>query len=167
MKEERKVREVAGEDSFILPLIMHIDGTQLDVTSKHSAEPITITLGNFHIALRNKDFAKRCIGYVPEMNISFPQFVQMVNVACLRQGASKNSITKLEKVYSMLRRHVKMEFIRIIFQDLNRYHTTGVDLHFLGGEVKRYVLVYIHLLLHYLHHACNGRLLIDFTLYWL
>ena len=51
-KEEERVRVSHGVDACILPVIIHIDGTNLDVTSKHSAEPITITLGNFSIALR-------------------------------------------------------------------------------------------------------------------
>ena len=76
------------------------------------------------------------------MSVSFPQFVQMVNGACLRQGALKNSSTKLEKVYSLLKRYLKMEFIRILLQDIARYKTAGVELRFLGGEVKRLLLLY-------------------------
>ena len=46
-KSERELRDRCGEESFLLPIILYLDATQLDVTGKNSAKPVCITLGNF------------------------------------------------------------------------------------------------------------------------
>ena len=46
-KSERELRERCGEESFLLPIILYLDATQLDVTGKNSAKPVCVTLGNF------------------------------------------------------------------------------------------------------------------------
>ena len=49
---EADLRARKGEDSFLLPIILYLDGTLLDVTGKQSAKPICVTLGNFSGRLR-------------------------------------------------------------------------------------------------------------------
>jgi len=49
---ESELRARHGNDSFLLPVIVFLDATQLDVTGKLSAKPVCITLGNFSIKLR-------------------------------------------------------------------------------------------------------------------
>lgn len=51
-KTEKDLREKHGPDSYLLPLVLHIDSTMLDVTNKHSATPVSLSLGNFSNHLR-------------------------------------------------------------------------------------------------------------------
>ena len=51
-KTERDLRDRCGEDSYLLPIILYLDATQLDVTGKNSAKPVCITLGNFSGKIR-------------------------------------------------------------------------------------------------------------------
>ena len=48
-KAEAKLREDHGVESYLLPIILHLDSTSLDVTGKHSICPVSITLGNFPV----------------------------------------------------------------------------------------------------------------------
>ena len=41
-----------GDDACVLAVILHLDSTMLDVTGKHSATPVSITLGNFGLNIR-------------------------------------------------------------------------------------------------------------------
>ena len=52
LRTEEVLRERCGEDSFLLPIILYLDATQLDVTGKNSAKPVCITLGNFSGRIR-------------------------------------------------------------------------------------------------------------------
>ena len=61
---ETYIRRESEGDSCILPIILHIDGTLLDATGKHSADPVSISLGNFSINIR-----VRCL--YPVCNRSF------------------------------------------------------------------------------------------------
>ena len=49
---EDYIRSLHGDDSCLLPIILHIDGTTLDATNKHSADPVSISLGNFSVNIR-------------------------------------------------------------------------------------------------------------------
>ena len=49
---ELVLRARCGPDSYLLPIIVYLDSTQLDATGKLSCKPICITLGNFSIKLR-------------------------------------------------------------------------------------------------------------------
>lgn len=49
---ELQLRRRHGDDSYLLPVIIYLDATQLDATGKCSTKPVCITLGNFSITLR-------------------------------------------------------------------------------------------------------------------
>ena len=55
-KTERELRDRCGEDSYLLPIILYLDATQLDVTGKNSAKPVCVTLGNFSGKIRVSTF---------------------------------------------------------------------------------------------------------------
>ena len=52
VQTQMDIRQRHGEASYLLPIILHIDATQLDATGKNSATPVNITLGNFSYHLR-------------------------------------------------------------------------------------------------------------------
>ena len=51
-RSDELLRDRSGVDSYVLPIILYLDGTQLDVTGKECAKPVCITLGNFSGKLR-------------------------------------------------------------------------------------------------------------------
>ena len=57
VQTQMDIRNQHGDDSYLLPIILHIDATQLDATGKHSATPVNLTLGNFSYLLRVSDIA--------------------------------------------------------------------------------------------------------------
>ena len=57
IQTQMDIRHQHGDDSYLLPIILHIDATQLDATGKHSATPVNLTLGNFSYLLRVSDIA--------------------------------------------------------------------------------------------------------------
>ena len=98
------------------------------------------------------------------MSLTFPLFVQEVNKRCSRRGGALCSITKLESVYALLERQIKMEYLGLIFEGMQPHWNTGCALRFLGCEVRRYIYIYLY---DYLHHVYMGMYIIDFTLAWL
>ena len=52
LRSEHLLRSRVSNDSFLLPIILYLDGTQLDVTGKTNAKPVCISLGNFGGKLR-------------------------------------------------------------------------------------------------------------------
>ena len=51
-RSQEMLQTRAGEDSYLLPIILYLDGTQLDVTGKLSAKPVCVSLGNFSGKIR-------------------------------------------------------------------------------------------------------------------
>ena len=51
-KTEEMIRKQHGDESCVLAVILHLDSTMLDVTGKHSATPVSISLGNFGLNIR-------------------------------------------------------------------------------------------------------------------
>ena len=52
LRSQEMLQTRAGEDSYLLPIILYLDGTQLDVTGKLSAKPVCVSLGNFSGKIR-------------------------------------------------------------------------------------------------------------------
>ena len=49
---EARIRRNHGGDSYLLPIILHLDSTTLDATSKNAITPVSITLGNFGLEIQ-------------------------------------------------------------------------------------------------------------------
>ena len=49
---EQMLKGRLGPDHHLLPVIIYLDATSLDVTNKHSATPVCTSLGNFSRSLR-------------------------------------------------------------------------------------------------------------------
>jgi hypothetical protein len=63
-KTEKAVPEGVG----LVPIILYLDGTWLSKNGRHSAKPISMSLGNFSQAVYNQNASKRVIGYMPPMS---------------------------------------------------------------------------------------------------
>ena len=67
--EESRVMTVVEENvlpKLLVPIILFIDGTQIDVLGRHNMEPIFFTLGIFNCETRRQSEAWRCLGFVKE-----------------------------------------------------------------------------------------------------
>ena len=49
---------------LLIPIILFIDGTQIDLLGRHNMEPILFTLGIFNCGTRRRHDAWRCLGFI-------------------------------------------------------------------------------------------------------
>ena len=61
LKTEEHLHMQHGDDACVLAVILHLDSTMLDVTGKHSATPVSITLGNLGMNIRVSTVLLPCL----------------------------------------------------------------------------------------------------------
>ena len=146
---EAALRRRTSDESCLLPILLYIDGTQLDVTGKQSAKPICITLGNFsgnlrvcfiymisNSVLQNSEFTKRCVGYCQELDKSRVEICCSVRKNCNAKGISISE-DSLDCLMRLLKRHVQNSVLADLFQRLDMLYRDGLILSFLGDKKRR------------------------------
>ena len=76
----------------LLPLLLFIDGSNIDNNGRLSVEPVTITLGIFNRQMRNRSEAWRTIGFIEDMS----------NKLSRDKQPSKQSSAKLQDYHAVL-----------------------------------------------------------------
>jgi len=90
--------------------------------------------------LQNQDYAKRCIGYIPEDLITSIQLSQDINYQCNSRSVEAPSFSKHANIYTLVKRFIELEFLRATLAPLSEHYRNGVMLKFIGEEPRRYVI---------------------------
>lgn len=65
---ELKIRDQLARTMHVLPIILYVDGLQVDFFGKVHMTPIMLTLGNLDATTRQTLSAKRLVGFVPSLS---------------------------------------------------------------------------------------------------
>ena len=61
--------EYPNEPFLVIPVVLYMDKTGLDKSNRIAMEPVLLMLGILNRAARNKDNAKRLLGYLPDLDL--------------------------------------------------------------------------------------------------
>ena len=88
---------------------------------------------------QNQDFAKRCLGYSRGLPLSYVDFRTCVLRRCEMEDLDRPTVTSLDALHLLLKRHCQQEILRCMLQPLTKLYEEGVVLSFIGDVPKRYV----------------------------